>query len=154
MESNVECFFVQTNDEGVFLTVNPTPAGSPPVSVGQVLDALHSQQVLEYNRLSVEEAVRNPNGSPVKIAEAPQKKRDAEISVIVSRDRMEAFLQIDTSGDAAKPSLELVAKRVEQAGVLYGVLAEAVAGALRQSNQRVLWSGGIAPENGVEAQVK
>ena len=81
MESNVECFFVQTNDEGVFLTVNPTPAGSPPVSVGQVLDALHSQQVLEYNRLSVEEAVRNPNGSPVKIAEAPQKKRDAEISV-------------------------------------------------------------------------
>ena len=154
MESNVECFFVQTNDEGVFLTVNPTPAGSQPVSVGQVLDALHSQQVLEYNRLSVEEAVRNPNGSPVKIAEAPQKKRDAEISVIVSRDRMEAFLQIDTSGDAAKPSPELVAKRVEQAGVLYGVLAEAVAGALRQSNQRVLCAKGKAPENGVEAQVK
>jgi uncharacterized protein (DUF342 family) len=154
VDSNVECFFIRTNDEGVFLTVNPTPAGCPAVSVGQVLDSLHGQQVLEYNRLVVEEAVRNANGSPVKIADLPKKVREAEISVIVSRDRMEAFLQIDAAGDCAKPSLEIVAERIQQAGVTQGVLPESISAALRQITQRVLCAKGTPPENGLDAQVK
>ena len=119
-----------------------------------MFDALAAQRILDFNRLAVEEAVRNPTALPVKIAEPQKKMQAAEISVIVARDRMEAFLQIDFSNETIKPTPEAVLEKVRSAGVSGGILPEAVAMALRQSNLRVLCAKGQLPENGVDAQVQ
>ena len=154
MDLNDERFSIQIREAGVFLTVAPPAEDSQAVQVGQILDALANQQIVEYNRQAVEGAVRSHDSSPVKIGEAPQKKPDAEINVIVSRDRMEAFLQIDLGGDAARPSPEMILDRLRKAGVSNGILEEAIPSALRQSNLRVLCAKGKAPENGQDAQVQ
>jgi len=97
-----------------------------------VLDYLASQQIVEYNRLAVEEAVRAQSSFPVKIADSQKTKPDAQISVIVSRDRMEAFLQIDLPNGANKPDVEAVGHHIEKAGISYGIIEDAVRSALRQ----------------------
>lgn len=154
MDLNDERFSIQICEEGVFLTVPPPAEDSQVVQVGQILDALANQQIVEYNRQAVEGAVRSHDSSPVKIGEAPPKKPDAEINVIVSRDRMEAFLQVDLGGDAARPSPEMILDRLRKSGVSNGILEEAIPAALRQSNLRVLCAKGKAPENGQDAQVR
>ena len=56
MDLNDERFSIQIREEGVFLTVAPPAEDSQVVQVGQILDALANQQIVEYNRQALEEA--------------------------------------------------------------------------------------------------
>ena len=106
-----EMFSIEIREEGVFLVVEAPASGATPVQVGQIVDALNAQKVEDYNRAAVEAAVRSMSGEPVKIAESQKSRPQAEISVLVSRDRMEAFLQIDLPEGARKPDAETVMRK-------------------------------------------
>jgi uncharacterized protein len=148
-----ESFSIQIRSEGVFLTVTPTPIGEPPVEISQVLNALTEQNIEGFNQAAVAEAVRACDSSLVKIAESPNPRPDADISVIVSRDRMEAFLQIDLLEGAKIPDLDTVLARIEGAGVTTGLLMDSINLAVKQPRLRVACAKGIQPEPGIEASI-
>ncbi|MBP2667414.1 MAG: Flagellar Assembly Protein [Firmicutes bacterium] len=151
MESINAGFSVQVRDDGVYLSVSPFVEGNRPVALEQVLDALTEQHIVVFNRLAVEEAVRLQNSEAVRIAE-PQKERPAaEISMVVSRDRMEAFLQVDVPEGAGKPDMEMIMARIEKAGIVSGVIMDSIVAALRQPGLRVLCATGTQPEPGTDA---
>ena len=152
MESVNGTFTIQVHDDGIFLLVTKPADSGAPVEVGQVLDALAERKMTVFDRAAVEEVVRHKAGIPAKIAEIP--KKTAEISVLVSRDRMEAFLQMDLPEDANKPDTEAIMERIREAGVHHGVLEEALVLAMRQPGLRVLCARGTPPENGVDAKIE
>ena len=154
MESMNGDFSIQVREDGVFLVVTPPDADGMPIEVGQVLDALAERKLTDYDRATVEDAVRQKNGNPVKIAEKSSGRIKAEISVVVSRDRMEAFLQIDLPEGAAKPDIDTVMNKMREVGVTYGILTESVALALRQPGLRVLCARGTPAENGTDAKIQ
>ncbi len=117
-------FSVQTRDDGVFLVVVAAETGDLPLEVGSVLDALALAKIADYNRAAVDEAVRAMNGTPVKIAEAQKQRPVASINVLVSRDRMEAFLQIEIPDGAIRPEPDEVLDRMAKSGVVSGIVSE------------------------------
>ncbi len=117
-------FSVQTRDDGVFLVVVAAETGDLPLEVGSVLDALALAKIADYNRAAVDEAVRAMNGTPVKIAEAQKPRPVASINVLVSRDRMEAFLQIEIPDGAIRPEPDEVLDRMAKSGVVSGIVSE------------------------------
>ena len=154
MEVNNELILVQVRDEGVFLVVTAPSDGGKAVEVGQVIDVLMTQQIVDYDRLAVEKTVIAKNSSPVKIAEPQKKRPEAEISIIVSRDRMEAFLQIDLPNGATRPALDTVMDKIQLAGISYGILDESIEAALRQANVRIICAKGRLPESGTDARIE
>ena len=108
MDVQNDMFSIQVSEDGVFLVVKAPTGDATPVQVGQIVDALNTEKVEDFNRAAVEAAVRSMSGEPVKVAESQKSRPQAEISVLVSRDRMEAFLQIDLPEGARKPDAETV----------------------------------------------
>lgn len=154
MDAQNENFSIQVLEDGVFLVVTAPPADASSVQLGQVWDALAADKIESYNRAAVEEAVRSMTGLPVKIADAPPPRPQAEISVLVSRDRMEAFLQIDLPDGARKPDPDRVMERLEKGGVMFGFIPESIDLALRQPGLRILCAKGQYAENGRDASVE
>jgi len=155
VEPRDEVFSIQVREDGVFLIVMPPAEGEALVEVGQILDELAVQKIDDFNRMALEDAINARNGTPVKIAEIQKEKPDAEISVMVSRDRMEAFLQIELPGGATKPSIETVKERISKAGVtVVGLMEDAIDLAVRQPGLRVLCAKGTMPENGTDARIE
>ena len=152
--TETELFSLQIKEDGVFLQVASKETTETAPDLEAVLNALALKKIADYNRLAVEEAVRQRSGSPVKIAEAQKSAPPAEISVLVSRDRMEAFLQIDLPVGGIKPSTDEVLDKIEKSGVMFGLMPESVEQALRQPNLRVLCARGQFPENGQDARVE
>lgn len=152
MELRNEVFSIDIHNDGVFLTVMSPSDGNAPAEFGQVLDALTAQKIDGFNRMAVEEAIKARTGVPVKIAEIQKKKLDAAIAVMVSRDRMEAFLEIECPAGSVMPDLDFVKAHLAKSGVTYGLLDDAIDLALRQPNLRVLCAKGRLPENGTDAR--
>ncbi len=153
VEPQNEKFFIQAQENGVFLTVSP-PAEGETLELSRIFDVLAMQNINEFDRLAIEEAAKAKTGEPVKIAEPQQKKPDAIIGVTVSRDRMEAYLQIELPERANKPDIDVVKKQLEKSGVTEGLLEDAIVLAIRQPNLRVVCAKGRFPENGVDARIE
>lgn len=149
-----ENFTIQVRDDGVFLTVNSLETSEQRPEVGQVLDALAERGVTNFERAKIEGVIRDQNGQPVKIADIVKNKGKADISIMVSRDRMEAFLQIELPEGVAKPEMDTVMNRMREVGVQHGVLTDAVALAIRQPGLRVLCAKGTPAENGIDAKIE
>lgn len=148
-----ERFSLQIKEDGVFLLVAAAEPDESVPDLGAVIDALTLNKIYDYNRLVVEEAVRQMSGVPVKIAEPQKPIPAAEINILVARDRMEAFLQIDLPEGSVKPAKDTVLERIEKAGVVFGLLPDAIELALRQPNLRVVCARGQFPENGEDARI-
>lgn len=154
METFQEAFSIQFRDDGVFLTVNPAKEAEQPLQVGQVLDALANRNVTNFERNVVEGTIRLRTGVAVKIADIVRNRGKADIGVMVSRDRMEAFLQIEMPEGAARPEREAVLARLREVGVKHGVLSEPIDLAIRQPGLRVLCAKGTPAENGIDAKIE
>ena len=154
MEAVNGTFSIQVRDDGVFLVVAPPDADGKPVEAGQVFDALAERKLTEYDRAAVEDVVRQKAGIPARIEEKNNGKKKADISIVVSRDRMEAFLQVDLPEGASKPEMETIMNKMKTVGVSHGILMEQVALALRQTGLRVLCARGTPPESGIDAKIE
>ena len=147
-------FSIQIREDGVYLSVEAPAGDASPVELGQIWDALSADKIENYNRAAVEEAVRSMTGAAIKIAEPQKPRPQAEISVLVSRDRMEAFLQIDLPEGALRPDVDTVMERVDKAGVMFGFMPESIDLAVRQPGLRVLCAKGQFPENAQDASIE
>lgn len=154
MEPTNESFLIEVHDDGVYMKLLPQEEGRMQPEAGRILDCLEAKRIVGYDRAAVEDAVRRRETSPVRVAGPQEVRPEPEISVIVSRDRMEAFLQVDLPDGAVSPDADTVWGKIRQAGVVAGVIPESAAASLRQPGLRVVCARGIPPENGADARIE
>jgi uncharacterized protein (DUF342 family) len=148
-------FEVTLSDDGYYLTVTPPTGEGLPVKESIVLATLREKNIREVNGTVVVRALRETEGIRVKIAPPPDPEVDPEIQVIVSRDRMEATLQVDIpKKNCRKFSIEELYTKLSQSGVTYGINCNSVETAYNRPGLRVIAAQGLQPINGADAYIK
>ena len=146
-------FEIVLEDDGYYLTVQPTAEGRDPVKEPEVLQALREKNVKDINTSTVLRTIKEASGTRVKIAPSPEKEVDPHISILVSRDRMEASLQIDIPKNCRKVSLDEVFAKIAQSGVTVGVDNAQVEQAFNRPGVRFTIAKGQPPVDGQNARI-
>lgn len=155
IENDAEAFEIALADDGYYLTVQAPAEGMPAVTEPDVLDALREKHIKDFNTAVVMRAIREATGMRVKIAPPPEPEVEPEISVLVSRDRMEATLQIDIpKKNCRRFSLDEVYQKINQAGVTFGIDTAQVEQAYKRSGVRFVVAKGKLPVDGQDAHIK
>lgn len=152
MEMMNGTFIAPDHNADIFLLVAPPENEETSVVVGHKMDALSERIMTGYDCVAIEEVVQDKGGFSEIITEVPENK--ADISVMVFRDRMEAYLQIELPSGAKPPDKESVLNKIKEAGVQYGILEDAVDMAMHQPGLRMLCASGTQPENGSDAKIE
>ncbi|MCX7779297.1 MAG: FapA family protein [Negativicutes bacterium] len=150
-----ELFEIALADDGYYLTVHlPGPDGKS-VKGPEVLDALRKRNIKDYNPAVVLRTIKEAAGVRVKIAPPPEPEVDPVFIVLVSRDRMEASLQIDVpKRNCRKFTIDEVYASISQAGVVFGIDHDAVEKAFERPGIRTVIARGQLPVDGVDAYIK
>lgn len=153
--STVMAFEIALADDGYYLTVRPPTEDNPGVKEPEVLIALREKQIKDLNAAVVVRTIREATGTRVKIAPPPEAEVEPEISVLVSRDRMEATLQIDVpKKNCRKFSVDEVYQKIRQAGVTVGIDNAQVEHAYNRPGVRFVIARGQLPIDGKDAYIK
>jgi uncharacterized protein len=150
-------FELKFQEDGVFLTVNPPVGKGRRVDVNNVIDKLNRKRIKSFNRETVEYAVIKSDKVSVRIADNQEEaKVDASVSVLISPDRMKAFLSVipPEGGNmlTKEEMLDLVAKNA----VIHGVNAATLDNISRYPvyNEMVCIAEGTLPANGQNGKVE
>lgn len=115
-------FEISYREDGVFLSVYPPVDKTKPVEARDVFDKLAKKLVRGYSREVVEAAVKKADRTPVKIAEPQEEvKLNASVHVMVSPDKMKAFISFNSPEGGRMLTLEEVLEALTKNGVLYGI---------------------------------
>lgn len=154
-QSAVKAFEITLADDGYYLTVQPPTEESPGVKEPEVLIALREKQIKDLNTAVVVRTIREATGIRAKIAPPPEAEVEPEISVLVSRDRMESTLQIDIpKKNCRKFSVDEVYQKIRQAGVTVGIDNVQVEQAYNRPGVRFVIARGQLPVDGKDAYIK
>ncbi len=146
-------FLLELKDDGLFLTVHPPSGKGAAVREPMIVEELKAREIAEYNTSLVVRTVKEASAVSIKIAELPEPEKEPEISVIVSRDKMEAFLQIDLPKRSKPVILDQVMEKINSSGVSFGIDPEAVKSASELPGIRIKCATGQPPVNGTDAYI-
>lgn len=153
--SNIKLFEITLADDGYYLTVCAPTDGRPAVKETDVLVDLRDRHIKDLNNAIVIRTIREAAGIRVKIAPPPEPEVEPQISVLVSRDRMEASLQIDIpKKNCRKFLLDEVHDKIRQAGVTFGIDEVQVEQAYQRPGVRFTIARGQPPIDGKDAYIK
>jgi len=149
-------YSIVVNDSGVYLTVCPPDAGVPPVNEINVVAQLKKLKVAEYNVSTIIRTIKEASNQPVKIAETPALVPivEPDIRVLVTRDRMEASLQITFPPGCRSLEMNELLEEIKKNGVAFGLNPEQVKKAYDCPGFRVICAKGVQPTNGENAYIK
>lgn len=147
-------FQISLSDEGVFLTIFPPHDGGTPVREPVIFQDLHQRNILDFNYSLIVRATREMSGIPVKIAPPPAVPSEPEVQVLVSRDRMEATLQIIRPKGSRQVTMDEVMAKIQHAGIIYGLDYSAINNAYDRPGMRVICARGMLPINGSDAFIR
>jgi len=96
------------------------------------------------------------DGQPVKVAETPiiVPTVEPDIRVLVSRDRMEASLQINLPPGSRPLEMDELLEKIKNSGVVFGINHEQIRKAYDCPGSRVVCAKGQQPINGENAYIK
>ena len=118
-----EEFSIDYNDKGVFLLVYSTEDSSADL-LDLVLKELTSKEITEYDLEAINSAIEEKTNKPIKIAEMPTVEEvllvPPKITVSMTRDRMEANIQIAKDKNTLEPTYEMVMEAINNSNVTYG----------------------------------
>lgn len=141
--------------DGIYLEVKAPEGEGKAVAEPVVFEDLSNRKIAKYDRQAVMRTVREAAGVPVKIAEPPEPEAEPEIQVIVSRDKMEASLQIVVPRNSHKAvTLEDVMAKITQSGIVFGIDHEAVRKAIEKPGFRAVCAQGQKSVDGKNAFIK
>lgn len=147
-------FQIELSDEGVFLTIFPPQDGGTPIREPVIIQDLRHRNIHDYNNALVMRATRDMSGIPVKIAPPPAVLAEPEVQVLVSRDRMEATLQIVSPKGSRQVTMDEVMAKIKNAGIVYGLDHSAINNAYDRPGMRVTCARGLLPINGSDAIIR
>ena len=149
-------FSVAVNDDGVFITIHAREDGASSISEIAIIEQLKKRDVTDYNRNLIIATIKEANGQPVKVAEKPipVPPAEPEIQVSLTRDRMEASLQIVLPPKCRKLEMDDVFEKIKTSGIVFGLDQEAIKKAYESPGINVVCARGQKPIHGTNAQIK
>lgn len=145
-------FNIAAEEDGFFLTVYPQQGTGEPVKVPKIIEALAELGIDKVDNALLTRVVREALGTPVKVAEKPV-EAEPEIQIQISRDKMEATLQVIKPQGCRPVSIEEVMDRIKNAGITYGVDLAAVETAFAKPGTIVTCANGLRPVDGINASI-
>ena len=144
------------NDSGVYLTICLPGAETSPVSEIAIITQLKKLKVTDYNLNTIIRAIKEANGQAVKVAETPVIVPEVkpDIRVLVTRDRMEASLQINMAPGSCPLEMDELLEYIKKNGVVFGLNEEYIKKAYDCPGFRVVCAKGEQPINGDNAYIK
>lgn len=155
-EAIVEGYSVDVNDSGVYITIFPRESGVASVTEITIIAELKKWAVNEYNRNLIISAIKEATGQPVKVAEKPIPVPivDPEIRILVTRDRMEASLQISFPPGSRSLEMDEVLDKIKKNGIMFGLNHEHIKKAYDCPGFSVVCAKGQPPISGTDAFIK
>ncbi len=124
IENNINDGFYELlfQSDGVFISVYPPEANGKRLETKDVIERLNRKMIKNFDRDVVDLAVRKAEKTPVKIA-GPQEevKIDVTVNVMVSPDKMKAFISFNPPDNGRTMTLEEVLDALNKNGVIYGI---------------------------------
>jgi len=151
-----EGYSIVVNESGVYLTISPPNAGAFIVNEITISTQLKKLKVTEYNVSTIIRAIKDATGQPVKVAETPVLAPiiEPDIRVLVTRDRMEASLEITAPPGCRPFTFDELLEEIKKNGVTVGLNVEQVKKAYDRPGIRVVCAQGQSPINGENAFIK
>lgn len=150
-----EGYSIVVNDSGVYLTIPPATEAFLVTEI-TIVAQLKNLKVTEYNVSTIIRAIKEATGQPVKIAEKPASAPivEPDIRVLVTRDRMEASLEITLPTGCRSFTIDQLLEEIKKNGVTFGLNLEHVKKAYECPGFRLVCAKGQSPTNGENAYIK
>lgn len=145
-------FNITTDENGIYLAVYPPQGAGQPVKVPQIVEKLTAQGIDKTDNALLIRVVKEALGTPVKVADKPV-ETEPEIAILVSRDRMEATLQVNLPKGCRKVTIVEVMDKIKHAGIVYGIDNAAIEAAFSRPGSTVVCAKGLLPVNGNNASI-
>ena len=147
-------FSLDVSTDGLWLTVNPAFNGEKTAEVEELVTQIRSLGY-DISKSAIVAAVgeAQESGAKVKLADKID-IQEPEVQVVVERDRMEAFLQIQAPKGARAVSVDEVLEKIKAAGVVFGIDSDAVLRAVEHIGVKTVVARGKVAENGKNAEVR
>lgn len=146
-------FNISADENGFYLEVYPPQGEGQPVKVPHITEQLAAyQDIGKIENSLLVRVVKEALGTPVKVAD---KLIEAEpsIQISISRDRMEATLQIDMPQGSRPVSMDTIMDKIKSAGIVYGIDLPTIEIAITRPGSTVVCANGLSPVNGVNASI-
>lgn len=155
---NNKGYKITYENEGVFLTVYKSDSIFSRVNESELLNYINRKKIRNYNANIISEVIKKREGKPVRIAE-PQEEEpiDAGIEIIVSQDKMKAWVKLTPPEGNGKPAtVESIVSALYSKGIVFGMIEKNIRELVDNPvyNQQILVAEGVPPENGKEGEVR
>lgn len=148
-------FDISLTDDGYYLTVFLPKGEGIPITEAIILEEIKKKRIKDPDYQAVLRILRESSEEKTKIAPPPEPEVDPIITILVSRDRMEATLQIEIpKKNARKFSLDEVYAKIEAAGIIFGLDRDAIELAYNRPGIKTTVACGQTPEDGKNAFIK
>lgn len=148
---------ISFDKDGVYLTVYPYVQKGKPADSKEIIDKLMRKQVRNFSRDVIETAVKKADRMPAKIAE-PQEEAvvNASANVVVSPDKMKAFISFTSPENGRMMILEEVVDVLNRTGVIFGINRTNLETIVKYPvyNEMLCIAEGVAPVNGQNGKVE
>jgi uncharacterized protein (DUF342 family) len=146
-------FSVAVNDSGVYVIIKE---GASSVNEIAIIEQLNKRDVTEYNRNLIIAAIKEASGQPVKVAEkpVPVPQPEPEIQIALTRDRMEATLQIVLPPKCRALEMNAILEKIKASGIVFGIDHEAIKKVYESPGTKVVCARGQQPIHGTNAHIK
>ena len=151
-----EQFSIDYNNEGIFLLVYSNEDTVTNL-LELILKELTAKEITEYDLDAINSALEEKTGKPIKIAEMPKVEEvimvAPRITVSITRDRMEANIQVDKDKNTLKATYEMVMEAINNSNVTFGIDEEAIKAAVKVESTDFLFARGVKPVPGENAYI-
>jgi len=150
-------FEITYKEDGVYLSVYPPVEKGKAIEARDVMDKLAKKLVRNFSREIIDAAVRKADKVPVKIAEPQaEAKIDATANVMVSPDKMKAFVSFNPSEGGRMMAIEEVLDVLNKNGVIYGINRMNMETIIKYPvfNEMFCVAEGVMPLNGQNGRVE
>jgi uncharacterized protein (DUF342 family) len=157
MKDNVDVdgyYSIDLNDDGVYLAVYPPQGNGKAVDEAKIIEELKSQSITDFKYALLVKTTKEASGSKMKIGELPLPEVEPDIQVLVSRDRMEATLQIIKPKNSKPLNYDLILAKIQNSGIVYGIDHTAIKQAFERPGIQVIAARGQNPTDGQNAYIK
>ena len=150
-------FEISFEAQGVFLSVYPPVKKGSRVGIDEVIKKLNNKKIKSFSRSSIDIAVQKADKLPVKVADPqPEEKVDAIASVMISLDKMKAFVSIIPPEGGRMLTIEELILTLRRSYVIFGISKSALESIINNPvyNEMVCVAEGIPPVNGQNGKVE
>ncbi|HWR39241.1 MAG TPA: FapA family protein [Patescibacteria group bacterium] len=137
----------------LYLAVYPPQGNGTPVSQQAILGDIADRQAEHVDQAAVERTIREASGEPVTVAEM-KSAAEPEIDIHISKDKMEASLDIKMVPGCRPVTFEEVMERIKKMEISYGIDPEALHQAVEKPTSKVICAKGIKPVDGDNGVIK